>query len=140
MPSLQYSVSLFCFGEYRLANKSNHFLQVLRLYYIFFHTDKLTCGIKSFTSLSSNKRVYSPKSSQSEFSKFRRVVGGVDSKQGEWPWQVSLRLNGTQWCGGSILSSRYIMTAAHCFGKNFSQRQTSVECTILCNVMRVAGY
>lgn len=48
-------------------------------------------------------------------SRIRRIVGGVKSRPGEWPWQVSLRINGTQWCAGSILSENFILTAAHCF-------------------------
>lgn len=48
----------------------------------------------------------------------RRIVGGVKSRPGEWPWQVSLRLNGTQWCAGAILSEYFVLSAAHCFGRS----------------------
>lgn len=45
----------------------------------------------------------------------RRVVGGHDSLVGAWPWQVMLeRANGDLWCGGSLLSERTVITAAHC--------------------------
>lgn len=50
-----------------------------------------------------------------------RIVGGVPTKPGEFPWQVAL-LNsrfGTLFCGGSHLGSGWIVTAAHCvYGKN----------------------
>ena len=42
------------------------------------------------------------------------IVGGVGAHLGEWPWQVQLQNQGSAWCGGSILSEEWILTAAHC--------------------------
>ncbi|MDP6452813.1 MAG: trypsin-like serine protease [SAR202 cluster bacterium] len=41
-----------------------------------------------------------------------KIVGGQEADVGEWPWQILMGPNFT--CGGSILSSRWIVTAAHC--------------------------
>nr|AAL31706.1 coagulation factor-like protein 3 [Hyphantria cunea] len=50
---------------------------------------------------------------------FSRVVGGEKAKLGDFPWMALLgyknRNGDTNWlCGGSLISSRHILTAAHC--------------------------
>uniref|UniRef100_A0A3B3X9G8 Peptidase S1 domain-containing protein n=1 Tax=Poecilia mexicana TaxID=48701 RepID=A0A3B3X9G8_9TELE len=47
---------------------------------------------------------------------FKRIVGGRSVAPGEIPWQVLFRPkpSGRLFCGGSILSERWVITAAHC--------------------------
>ncbi|XP_045694897.1 transmembrane protease serine 4 isoform X1 [Phyllostomus hastatus] len=47
-----------------------------------------------------------------------RVVGGEKASVDSWPWQVSIQYNRQHICGGSILDSHWILTAAHCFRKH----------------------
>ncbi|GFS48406.1 clotting factor B, partial [Nephila pilipes] len=42
-------------------------------------------------------------------------VGGVVSRQGDFPWMVSIRKNGRHLCGGSLIDRSHILSAAHCF-------------------------
>ena len=46
-----------------------------------------------------------------------RIVGGQDADQHEWPWIVSLEKSGKHFCGGSIISEKVVLTAAHCIAK-----------------------
>ncbi|XP_078741698.1 LOW QUALITY PROTEIN: transmembrane protease serine 2-like, partial [Lampetra fluviatilis] len=43
-----------------------------------------------------------------------RIVGGVNSALGRWPWQVSLHYRGSHACGGSVVAPGWLVTAAHC--------------------------
>lgn len=43
-----------------------------------------------------------------------RIVNGRVAERGEFPWTVALMNSGRQFCGGSLISDRHVLTAAHC--------------------------
>ncbi|CAF1565975.1 unnamed protein product, partial [Adineta steineri] len=50
----------------------------------------------------------------SRSARVRRIVGGETAGTNHWGWAVSIEINTTGLCGGSVLSSTWIITAAHC--------------------------
>jgi len=43
-----------------------------------------------------------------------RIVGGQDAGTATWGWIVAISIDNNYLCGGSIISSSWIITAAHC--------------------------
>lgn len=58
-----------------------------------------------------------------------RIVGGTNARPGAWPWQVTMDYKGhpgPHWCGGSIVTPHWIVTAAHCFGNGDDPKKYSI--------------
>ncbi|XP_069044346.1 serine protease 27-like [Lepisosteus oculatus] len=59
------------------------------------------------------------------------IVGGQDAEEGEWPWQVYIQIqvnhNDATFCGGSLISEQWVLTAAHCFKPPFLLKHSFVR-------------
>lgn len=49
--------------------------------------------------------------------RYVRIVGGFDALPAAFPWTAAIRIrhDHTHHCGASVLSNKFILTAAHCF-------------------------
>jgi len=56
-----------------------------------------------------------------------KIVGGHDASIAQYPWQAAVFIDGVQECGGSLLTSRIVLTAAHCVF------DTDPDCAVICN-------
>uniref|UniRef100_A0A3Q2DG04 Peptidase S1 domain-containing protein n=1 Tax=Cyprinodon variegatus TaxID=28743 RepID=A0A3Q2DG04_CYPVA len=46
---------------------------------------------------------------------FQRIIGGVTARRGEWPWIGSLQYQRQHRCGTTLIHSKWLLSAAHCF-------------------------
>jgi len=69
--------------------------------------DVKECGLK-------RSHVWGARNS-TETDDFERIVNGRPAGPGTYPWQVEILYSGS-FCGGSLLSDRWVLTAGHCVG------------------------
>ncbi|KAJ9582270.1 hypothetical protein L9F63_003399 [Diploptera punctata] len=48
-----------------------------------------------------------------------RITNGNSASRGQFPWQAALVIDSSSFCGGSLISYQYVLTAAHCAGSSY---------------------
>jgi secreted trypsin-like serine protease len=43
-----------------------------------------------------------------------RITNGNTAARAQFPWQAALIIDNQWFCGGSLISSQWVLTAAHC--------------------------
>lgn len=70
-----------------------------------------------------------------------KVANGQSTQHYEWPWyvQVIVQTDVQAFCGGTLISDEYILTAAHCFD-DIPQDQLAASTTILLRGIRLFNH
>lgn len=62
-----------------------------------------------------------------------KIVGGIETNATDWPWMVALVYSSDssnyygQFCGGSLIGSKWVVTAAHCLVDDFGNPSISTS-------------
>ncbi|WP_162873018.1 S1 family peptidase [Austwickia chelonae] len=78
--------------------------------------------------LASSTALAAPPSGEADASTL--IVGGTPAKDGEFPFMVSLQLNGESFCGGSLINSTTVLTAAHCVNDETAESAKKITLAI----------
>ncbi|XP_065314550.1 uncharacterized protein LOC135923629 isoform X3 [Gordionus sp. m RMFG-2023] len=94
--------------------------------------DELASDIEEYSE-KSNKEIfdylwyYNISKSRYDTINSQRIVGGMPSPPGAWPWQVSIRMRGRHGCGGSLINEIWIISAQHCFNREDKINHASIN-------------
>ncbi len=74
----------------------------------------ITCAAQAAPQLASGNTA-SHVQQNNQDNRMIRIIGGQDAVANTYPWMVSIQsTDGQHFCGGSLVASKYVLTAAHC--------------------------
>lgn len=67
------------------------------------------------------------------------IVGGQTAAEGQFPWTVAIvrKADGSQFCGGSLIASEWVLTAAHCFYTGATRDTQAQDIQVLVGTIRL---
>ncbi|OCT59122.1 serine protease 33 [Xenopus laevis] len=63
-----------------------------------------------------------------------RIAGGHEAKKGEFPWQVAVWLPGKVFCGGTLISDSWVLSAAQCL-----DRENASSAVVILGANKLSG-
>ena len=63
------------------------------------------------------------------------------AQKNKYPWVVALMSNGGQFCGGTLVASKYVVTAAHCMflDQMATQPVSASDITVIKQLSSIVG-
>jgi len=59
-----------------------------------------------------------------------RILYGNETDINEYPWQISMQLDFSHFCGGTLIDNKWIITAAHCVDLHYRSHQERVTVSL----------
>ncbi|XP_059608829.1 trypsin-1 [Phlebotomus argentipes] len=69
-----------------------------------------------------------------------RIVGGSDAERSEVPFIVSLTRRGAHFCGATILSEKWLVTAGHCLCNSLNEFMKPSQIRAVLGLYRISEY